>query len=185
MTESDLTGQETIGEQLIEDISKIQCKALGEGAVACQGCSSLLSEGSAVSAYVFRPVCEPTYQLGYVKCTKGRPVPAEYFTLGVRELIVRGRVGTCADQATQSSWPVLLAPEILAVSTAGSRSLRWLSKKDRPSDTAVTSTQPTTDDPDRGGWNEPPSLVDRVIQARVAETCATLRACDAPCGGGR
>lgn len=151
--------------------------------MACQGCSSRLSEGSAVVAYVFRPIGEPTYQLGYVKCAEGRPVPAECFTLGVREMIVQGRVGTCADQAMQSSWPVLLAPEILAVSTADSKSLRWLSNDDRPSDATIPNTQPTTDDPDPDEWSEPPSLVDRVIQARIEETCARLQASDATCGG--
>jgi hypothetical protein len=36
----------------------------------------------------------------------------------VRELVLEGRVGTCSDQATQSSWPVLLAPQPRAVSPA-------------------------------------------------------------------
>jgi hypothetical protein len=31
--------------------------------------------------------------------------------LGVRELVLEGRIGTCSDPATQSSWLVLLAPQ--------------------------------------------------------------------------
>ena len=177
--------QEGIGDRLIEDISQVEQLALGEGAVACQGCSDLLSEGSAVVVYAFRPAGEPTFQLGYVKCAEGRPVPSECFTLGVRELIVQGRVGTCSDQAMQSSWPVLVAPEVLAVSAADSKSVRWLGDDERPADAAVTDTGSAADDSDPDGRDAPPSLVDRVIRARVAETCDTQRACDASCGGGQ
>jgi hypothetical protein len=44
----------------------------------------------------------------------------------VRELVLDGRVGTCADPATQSSWPVLLAPQPRAVSPADATSVQPL-----------------------------------------------------------
>jgi hypothetical protein len=179
------TEQEVTGEQLIEYMSKIHCEALGEGVVACQGCGSSLSEGSAVVAYAFRPVTDPTYQFGYVKSAEGRPTPSECFTLGVRELIVQGRVGVCSDQAMQSSWPVLLAPEVLGLSPADSKSLQWLSDEERPSCVAVSDRRASTHVTDLGERDGPPSLVDRVIQARIEETCEALQVSDATCGGDR
>jgi hypothetical protein len=64
------------------------------------------------------------FQVGHVVCgDEGYELPTEY-TLGVRELLVEGRIGVCSDGATQSSWPVLLAPEVLAVSAAATKSVR-------------------------------------------------------------
>jgi hypothetical protein len=43
------------------------------------------------------------FQVGYVVCgDKDHEFPEEY-TLGVRELVVAGRVGWCSDGAMQSS----------------------------------------------------------------------------------
>lgn len=74
--------------------------------------------------YVFRPAGSVRYQIGHVVCGDGRHKQVEMFTLGVRELLVEGRVGWCSDGATQSSWPVLLAPEVVRVSAAATKSLR-------------------------------------------------------------
>jgi hypothetical protein len=68
--------------------------------------------------FAFRPANQLAFETGHVKCTECRHEPTEYFTLGVRELVLEGRVGTCTDPATQSSWPVLLAPQPRAVSPA-------------------------------------------------------------------
>lgn len=108
--------QDVIDNSLTEDISKIQNAALGEVVAVCQVCGAELREGAPVVAYAFRPAGEPTFEIGHVKCADDRHVPTECFTLGVRELIVEGRVGICSDQATQSSWPVLLEPQALVVS---------------------------------------------------------------------
>lgn len=116
MKESDSLRQEGIDEKLIEDISHINNIALGEGAVTCQVCGTPISEGDAVFAYAFRPADKPTYQIGYLKCIAHRHSQTEHFTLGVRELVVKGRVGRCVDQARQSWWPILLEPEIRAIS---------------------------------------------------------------------
>ena len=115
--------KEGVDSRLIKDISKIKQKALGEGAVVCQACGSELREGAPVVVYAFRPIEEPTFEIGYTKCADGRYTPSECFTLGVRELLVEGRVGMCSDQAMQSSWPVLVAPEPVAVSAASTRSV--------------------------------------------------------------
>jgi len=64
------------------------------------------------------------FQVGHVVCVdEDHGLPEEY-TLGVRELVVEGRVGWCSDGATQSSWPVLLDPGVVAVSAAATKSVR-------------------------------------------------------------
>jgi len=124
MNESTSTSQESIGNQLIKDISKIQQIALGEGVVVCQVCGSELPAGSSVSVFVWRPAGDPTFELGHVICgDDGHDLPT-YFTLGVRELIVDGRIGRCVDVASNASWPILLEPSVRVVSTMSSKAGR-------------------------------------------------------------
>jgi len=124
MEKSNPSNQEVVGDELIEDISQLEQISLGEGAATCQVCSSPLHEGDSVVVYVFRPAGEVMFQVGYVVCgDEAQELPEEY-TLGVRELVVEGRVGWCSDGATQSSWPVLLSPEVVAVSAAATKSVR-------------------------------------------------------------
>jgi hypothetical protein len=118
MDESTPVGQDSIDNELLEDIHQTIYIALGEGAAVCEACGEKLREGAPLVAFAFRPADEPAFQFGHVKCTSCRHEPTEYFTLGVRELVLDGRVGTCTDQATQSSWPVLLVPQPRAVSPA-------------------------------------------------------------------
>ena len=118
MVNSNPPNQEVVGEQLIEDMTQLLEFAPGEGAAACETCGEKLREGASFVAFAFRPVDQPAFQVGHVKCVDCRHEPTEFFTLGVRELMLDGRVGTCTDQATQSSWPVLLAPQPRAVSPA-------------------------------------------------------------------
>jgi hypothetical protein len=87
-------------------------------------CGSSLYEGDTVVVYVFRPAGEVMFQVGYVVCGDEEHELPEVFTLGVHELVVEGRVGWCSDGATQSSWPVLLSPEVVAVSAAATKSIR-------------------------------------------------------------
>ena len=118
--------QEGDGKLLIEDISQIKQIALGEGAAVCEACGTELREGEPIIAFAFRPADAVTFEIGHVKCTDCRDEPSEYFTLGRRELVVDGRVGTCTDQATQSSWPVLIAPQPRAVSPTDTTSVHPL-----------------------------------------------------------
>ena len=124
MERSNPSNQEVVGDQLTEDISQLEQISLGEGAATCQVCGSPLHEGDAVVVYVFRLAGSVRYQIGHVVCGDGRHTQMEVFTLGVRELLVEGRVGWCSDGATQSSWPVLLGPEVVGVSAAATKSLR-------------------------------------------------------------
>ncbi len=126
MNKSNPETQEGDDSSLIEDIYQINYISLGEGAATCQVCGSPLQEGDAVVVYAFRSAGEVMFQVGYVVCGGRRHKRPEVFTLGVRELLVEGRIGLCSDGATQSSWPVLLAPEVVGVSVAATKSLRLI-----------------------------------------------------------
>jgi hypothetical protein len=126
MIERNPPRKSSIAIQLIEEISQIQHIALGEGDAACEACGEKLREGAPLVVFAFRPADQPAFEIGHVKCTGCRHEPTEYFTLGVRGLVLDGRVGTCSDPATQSSWPVLLAPRPRAVSPADTTSVHPL-----------------------------------------------------------
>ncbi len=118
MDNIELAGQES-DDQLIEDINQIKGTALGEGVAVCAVCDEVLREGDGVVVFAFRPAGQPAFRVGHVKCCECRHEPTEFLTLGVREVVVDGRVGTCTDRVTQSSWPVLLSPRPRVVSPAG------------------------------------------------------------------
>ena len=119
--------KEVVGEQLIEDISKIIQISLGVGAATCQICGLTLSEGEFVSAYAFRRCPHAVWLVGQTRCADHRLALEPHASRGVREFHVTGRVGMCSDQAMQRSWPVLVAPALQAVSPADSEATRALS----------------------------------------------------------
>jgi hypothetical protein len=107
-------------------------------------CGYSLREGDAVVVYAFRPAGEVMFQVGYVVCgDEGHELPTEY-TLGVRELLVEGRIGVCSDVATQSSWPVLLDPEVVGVSAAATKSVRKIPDGGAPANVASDVEEPAT-----------------------------------------
>jgi hypothetical protein len=135
MEKSNPSNNEIVGDQLTEEIPKLKQISLGEGAATYQVCGSPLCEGGAVVVSVFRPSGEEIFQIGNAVCGgEDHGLPEEY-TLGVRELVVEERVGWCCNGATQSSWPVLLAPEVLAVSAA-TKSLRKMPDDGAPANGA-------------------------------------------------
>jgi hypothetical protein len=144
MEKSNPSNQEVVGDELIEDISQLKQISLGEGAATCQVCGSSLYEGDTVVVYVFRPGGEVMFQVGHVVCgDDGHELPEEY-TLGVRELLVEGRIGVCSDGAMQSSWPVLLDPDALAVSAAATKSVRLVPDGGPPANVASGIEVPET-----------------------------------------
>jgi len=126
MEESTPNRQESTDRKIIEPISQLEKIALGEGAAVCEVCGDELQEGDSLVAFAFRPAEQPAFEVGHVKCVDCRSEPSEFFTLGVCELMLDGRIGTCSDPTTQSSWSVLLAPQPRAVSPAGATSVRPL-----------------------------------------------------------
>jgi hypothetical protein len=163
--------QEPIDSQLIEEISQFKQIALGEGAAVCEVCGVELREGEPVVVFAFRPVEQPAFQIGHVKCTDCRHEPTEFFTLGVRELVLDGRIGTCADPATQSWWPVLLAPQPRAVSPANSTTVRplpgvaWFRRPIARSDVFAAADCASTRKP----WQRPVMRADNANLDRTSE----------------
>ncbi len=170
MHDIEFAGQES-DDQLIKDISQIKLIALGEGAAACEACGEKLREGAPLVAFAFRLADQPTFQFGHVKCTECRHEPTEYFTLGVRELVLDGRVGTCADPATQSSWPVLLAPRPRAVSPADTTTVQplpgttWFRHPIARSDVFAAADRPSTRKP----WQRPVVRADSTERDSTSE----------------
>ena len=146
MKNSDSKTQEGSDRPLIKVIHQINYISLGEGAATCQVCGSSLREGDTVVVYVFRPAGEVMVQVGYVVCgDEGHELPTEY-TLGVRELLVEGRIGVCSDVATQSSWPVLLDPEVVGVSAAATKSVRKIPDGGAPANVASDVAESNPDE---------------------------------------
>jgi hypothetical protein len=151
MKKSKPSNQEVVGERLIEDISQLEQHALGVGDGTCQVCGQKILEGSPIAVYAFRPAGASHWQVGHSKCDADRPHRTENFTLGVRELIVDGRVGCVLDQAMQSHWPVLLAPRMRAISpesTTDVFDVRWLPSHVRHSRLARTDDSTPADPPE-------------------------------------
>jgi hypothetical protein len=131
MEKSNPSNEEAIDDQLIEDISQIKHIALGVGAVTCVACGSRLFEGREVFVYAYKPAGAPRYGVGCVLCaehdeyycldTTSEEPP---YTIGVRELVVRGRIGTCTDVRTQVARLVLLDPTPVVVSDEATKSGR-------------------------------------------------------------
>ena len=147
MERSNPSNQEVVGDQLIEDISKIKQIALGEGAAMCQVCGCELGEGDDVTAYAFRAAGNPIFEIGYVMCGADVHEHPSVFTRGVHELVVTGRVGLCTDVSMQSSWLVLLEPSPVVVSVASSSAARTVGDASRDENTVSTDDAEYRDGP--------------------------------------
>jgi hypothetical protein len=114
--------QEDTDNQLIEDIIHAKLLVLGKEAAICHECGKRIREGESVTVNVIRPPNAATYNRSNITCETHHSALLDGFEKAARELVVKGRVGWCSDQATQSSWPVLLAPRVYVVSQAGRKS---------------------------------------------------------------
>ncbi len=177
MANSNSEAQEGSDRAQIEEISQLQSVALGEGAAVCEVCGEELREGASLVVFAFRPVDQPTFEVGHVKCIECRHEPIEFFTLGVRELVLDGRIGTCSDPATQSSWPVLLAPQPRAVSPPDTTTVHplpgttWFRKPIAHSDTYVAADCA----PARKPWQRPVMRADNANPNRSSEPESDLK----------
>jgi len=171
MENSNPETQEGDDRSLIEDIHQIIYVSLGEGAAVCVACGDKLREGAPLVAFAFRPADQTAFQVGHMKCTGCRHEPSEYFTLGVRELVLDGRVDTCSDPATQSSWQVLLAPQPRAVSPADTTTVQplagttWFRRPIAASDVFAAADRASTRKP----WQRP------VVRADTTGLNSTLK----------
>jgi len=80
--------QEGTDRKIIEEIYQLERIALGEGVAVCEACGEELREGAPLVVFAFRPANQLAFETGHVKCTECRHEPTEYFTLGVRELVL-------------------------------------------------------------------------------------------------
>ena len=116
MRQSTSANQEGIDNKLSKDILQLERTDLAEGAVICQACGSAIREGGRIIVSAFRSASEPKLEIDNTLC---RGHEDEYhcsWEWSLRELVVRGRVGTVSDTVTQSAWPVLLDPELIVFS---------------------------------------------------------------------
>jgi hypothetical protein len=67
MEKSNPSNQESVGDQIIEDISQLEYFALGEGAAVCEVCGDELREGTPIGVFVFRLVEQSAFETGNVK----------------------------------------------------------------------------------------------------------------------
>ena len=109
-------------DKITEDISNLSLNLLGKEAAICSECGKHIREGESVTVNVIHPPNASTYNLSKITCETHHLNLLDEFETEARELIVRGRVGWCSDQATQSSWPVLVAPRVYVVSRSGEKS---------------------------------------------------------------
>ena len=116
------TNKQEPSDGLIKDINQLKCVVLGKEAAICHECGKRIREGESVTVNVIRPPNAATYNLSNITCETHHSALLDCFEKEARELVVKGRVGWCSDQATQSSWPVLLAPRIYVVSQTGRKS---------------------------------------------------------------
>jgi len=139
MDKSPAKPQETADGELIEEINQIKSIALGKEGPTCQVCGERILPGQTVVAYFYRSAGTPLYKVGYCLCDTHKGEPGRY-RRGKRELVVIGRVGECIDHSLQTSWPVPLAPELVAVSDSESTTAKtYISLGDDRRDTAPTS----------------------------------------------
>ena len=102
--------------RLRADRSHVSRIALDTRNPRCQVCGDQFHEGDDITVYAYRPAGEPTYEIGYLMCGHDTHEHPTVFTRGVRELVVTGHIGNCANTHTQSTTWVLLEPTIVVTS---------------------------------------------------------------------
>ena len=116
--------------QFSQALSHLQIESPANGDPMCQACGEAIVEGDPVTLYLPRPAGHSSYTVDQCRCSDHNEDLTSLFTLGVRELIVDGRVGQCRDHATQQAWPVLLAPSVRLISAPDTTSGRVVSNDD-------------------------------------------------------
>ena len=116
--------------QFSQVLSHLCIESPANGGPMCQACGETIREGDPVTLYLSRPAGHPSYTVDQCRCSDHNEDLTSLFTLGVRELIVDGRVGQCRDHATQQTWPVLLAPSVRLISAPDTTSGRVVSNDD-------------------------------------------------------
>ncbi|MDB9233793.1 hypothetical protein [Halorubrum ezzemoulense] len=142
MKDSTLPKQESIDSKIIEEIDQLKRKDLAEGAVTCQVCDARIREGGRITVSAFRSDSDVIFEIYDTLCRGHGDEYNRSWDRSSRELVVQGRVGIVSDAATQSSWMVLLEPELVALSPLNT----------------VEAYTPSDTDPDSGADGEDPRV---------------------------
>ena len=134
MKEKILTGLQDSGTstRLSQVLSHLQITSPANGDLMCQACGEAIVEGDPVTLYLSRPAGQSRYTVDQCCCGDHNEDLTSPFNLGVRELVVDGRIGQCRDHATQQAWPVLLAPSVRLISAQDTTSGRIVSSHKQP-----------------------------------------------------
>lgn len=138
MKQSTSTNEESIGNKLSKDILQLERADLAEGAVTCQVCDARIREGGRITVSAFRSDSDVIFEIYDTLCRGHGDEYNRSWDRSLRELVVQGRVGIVSDAATQSSWMVLLEPELVALSPLNT----------------VEAYTPSDTDPDSGAGGE-------------------------------
>jgi hypothetical protein len=95
----------------IEEIHQLIKAAPVEGSVICQVCGKELRAGTTVTAYAYRS-SHHGWTLGQTRCGDHPLCLTRHATLGVDECRLSGRIARVVDQATQQTYPIILAPTV-------------------------------------------------------------------------
>jgi hypothetical protein len=165
MNENVVTGLQDSGTntQLNQALSHLRVESPANGNPMCQACGEAIVEGDPVTLYLSQPAGQSGYTVDQCRCSDHNKGLTSLFTLGVRELVVDGRVGQCRDHATQQAWPVLLAPSVRLISAQDTTSGRVVSshkqqdqgtdsKSDKPA--AISSCQSSLSLLDQNGSSD-------------------------------
>lgn len=131
MNQKDISRLQSTGtNQLQQLLSHLTIPSSAEGNPICQACGEPIIEGDPITVYLYCPAGSTTYTVGQCRCSTHNENLIQLFTLGVAELIVDGRIGSCRDHATQQTWSVLIEPTIRLISASATTSGRLVTPTD-------------------------------------------------------
>ena len=160
MNENVATGLQDSGTntQLSQVLSHLRVEPPADGDPMCQACGESIVEGDPITLYLSRLTGQSGYTVDQCRCSDHNEDLNSLFTLGVRELVVDGRVGQCRDNATQQTWPALLNPSVRLISARDTTSVRVVSEHEQTPPNNHRQGQ-TTDcnpnEPDAHGGHHP------------------------------
>ena len=133
----------------VADLAQLTRISLDTDHPICQVCGQPLHEGDDTTAYAYRAAGEPAYAIGYIMCESDIHEHPTVFTRGVREYILTGHIGSCANTQTQSTL-FLLDPTVVVTSPKTT------------SEPQVHPDVPTPREPTHATHRDPPSLLTAV-----------------------
>ena len=126
MNENAATGLQNSGTstQYRQSLTHLQIAPSANGDPTCQVCGDTITDGEAVTLYLSRPAGRAGYTVDQCRCSEHNEDLTSLFTLGVRELVIDGRIGHYHSHDTQRNCPVLLTPSIRVISSPDTKTGR-------------------------------------------------------------